>query len=206
MSEVVRFVGDIHGYTKDLRKKTEGQLGKFIALGDIGFGFGDDIPVLDNVYYIRGNHDDPAAARSHPRYLGDYGEWNGIFFVSGAFSIDHRWRKAWMEQNRPRKIWWPDEELSQDELDKAFEMYADLKPRSVASHEAPSNVVSTLLNELLFRPEKVECIATRTSQALQRMLNYHQPEHWHFGHYHLDWQKDLGGTRFHCLNELSVSD
>jgi hypothetical protein len=202
---MIRFIGDIHGHTDSLRFLTKGKLGEFIALGDIGFGFGDDIPVLDNVKYIRGNHDDPAAARRHPNYLGDYGMYGDIFFISGAFSIDYQWRQVRMAAGC-KPIWWPDEELSQDGLDKAVEMYSDLKPRIVATHEAPSNVATALLSELLFRPEKAECIATRTSQALQRMLNHHQPEHWYFGHYHIDWQKDLGGTRFHCLNELSISE
>lgn len=37
---------------------------------------------------------------------------------------------------------------------------------------------------------------------LQKMLEIHAPKVWVFGHYHKDWQSNIEGTKFVCLNEL----
>lgn len=38
------------------------------------------------------------------------------------------------------------------------------------------------------------------------MLEIHRPKVWVFGHYHIDKDFELNGTRFICLNELSTID
>ena len=52
---------------------------------------------------------------------------------------------------------------------------------------------------------KQECCTSRTSQTLQSMLEFHQPEEWVFGHYHVDKTFFLQGcrTKFTCVAELS---
>jgi Calcineurin-like phosphoesterase len=200
------FIGDIHGDFQALTRITQHDRRKhYIALGDVGFGFGEPVPAYPNVGFIRGNHDDPAAARAHPNYLGDFGVHNGIFFLGGAYSIDYAWRQEEMRQGGPA-LWWPDEELSTEALAGALALYVTSKPRMVATHEAPTNVIVHLLTSRDYRPEKLPCAFSRTAVMLQRMLNHHQPKHWLFGHYHLDWEERLGETTFHCLNELAVKE
>lgn len=46
-----------------------------VQLGDFGIGFPGDEPLPplpSNTWFLRGNHDNPEAARSHGNYLGDY--------------------------------------------------------------------------------------------------------------------------------------
>ena len=198
----VRFVGDIHGRVSELQALTQGHPETFLVLGDVGFGF-SPIPDFENVWFLRGNHDDPLKARSHPQYLGEYGTWDDIFFCGGAFSIDFAWRQAMMRAGHA-PCWWPDEELSEEVLGKAVGAYAAAAPDIVATHEAPASVGVLLLKELSIRPGKLGCAMSRTARALQRMLDIHRPEHWYFGHYHIDWEREIDGTVFHCLNELSV--
>lgn len=239
MSLVV--VGDVHGkvelFQNLIHRRTESE-DTIIQVGDMGAGFGSIPDYPDNVYWIRGNHDDPAASRAHKNYLGDYGyrpEWK-LFYLAGAWSIDWEWREKWNAQaladwnkwkrnssKPPRKVWWEDEELSQEELDKAVELYAQSKPEVVVSHEAPASIVPHVLAKVTLsfeqgnpfnvtgfpldegkynRPEKLQCIKTRTSEALQRMLDIHRPKYWCFGHYHISKGIDTGSTFFKCCAEL----
>lgn len=202
----ITLIGDVHGktdqYQKMLRQKYEGQ--RTIQIGDMGIGF-SGTPGLhksimgDNHKWIRGNHDDPAKCRASVGYLGDFGYLSDdeLFYIAGAFSIDRIWRV-------PGVSWWPDEELSYEELDKALDLYIQKKPRYVVSHEAPSSVATWLLTMVApgFRPEKI--VQTRTGQAMERMLDYHKPEKWIFGHYHIDKTFSFYGTEFTCVNELST--
>lgn len=199
-------IGDVHGktdqYQKMLRQKFVGQ--RTLQIGDMGIGF-RGTPGLhrdimgDNHKWIRGNHDDPAKCRASVGYLGDYGYLpdDELFYIAGAFSIDRDWRI-------PMVSWWPDEELSFEELDKALDLYIKVKPRFVISHEAPTSAATWLLTQIApnFRPEKI--VTTRTGQAMERMLDCHRPEKWIFGHYHIDRTFNFKGTDFTCVNELST--
>lgn len=195
-----KFVGDCHGKIESLLghlKRSEDL--KIIQLGDMGLGFrGVDLPRLHSDFgFIRGNHDSPRLCRMHPNYLKDFGMHYEVFLIGGAYSID------WAHRT-PGSSWWPDEELSTEQLDKCLEAYAQRKPRIVASHEAPQSIGEALLIDGGFRPEKWGSTESRTAKVMQRMLSYHQPEQWYFGHYHRDWTATVGGTRFRCLDELST--
>lgn len=228
------FIGDVHGKTQQLLKllqrhngKGEVDATKVFQLGDMGLGFpGVALPTQPDLLFIRGNHDDPAACQAHPNYAGEFGYLpdHDLFFLGGAWSIDYRWRQAWnqnelqewqkykQKSHKPlRRVWWEDEELSQVQLDAALALYAEFKPRIMATHEAPTEAAKYILSGG-FRPDKAECANTRTSQTLQKMLDTHQPDHWLFGHYHRDLEFQLvkdnvpQHTRFYCLTELSVKE
>lgn len=202
----ITLIGDVHGkthiYQKMLRQKYAGQ--RTIQIGDMGIGF-SGTPGLhrdvmgDNHKWFRGNHDDPAKCRASAGYLGDYGflPEDNLFYLAGAFSIDRVWRA-------PMVSWWPDEELSWTELDAAIELYKEKKPRFVISHDAPQSAATWLLTviERGFRPEKL--VQSRTSTALERMLDYHRPEKWIFGHFHIDKTFTFRDVEFTCVNELST--
>ena len=200
-------IGDVHGktdqYQKMLRQKFVGQ--RTIQIGDMGIGFAGtpglhkDIMTSGDHRWFRGNHDDPAKCRVSIGYLGDYGYLpeDELFWLAGAYSIDYMYRI-------PGRSWWGDEELSWPELDKAIELYREKKPRFVISHEAPQSAAAWLLNYIVpgFRPEKL--VQTRTGAAMERMLDYHRPEKWIFGHYHIDKTFEFHGTEYTCVNELST--
>jgi hypothetical protein len=225
-------IGDVHGrieqYRKIIRSLPEGSFS--LQLGDMGLGFkgvhlfpGGSMK-KGRHFFIRGNHDSPEACRKHPCYLGDYGylEVEKLFYLGGAWSIDKEWRIA-------GESWWPDEELSYAELDRAYQLYVKSKPEIVATHEAPSKAAWTMLDRLVgpskghepcptdqsvlvkgdeyaYYKQKLGCVNTRTSQALQRMFEEHQPLHHYFGHYHLTTSFKIGRTQFHCLGELATEE
>lgn len=202
------FIGDVHGKIPELLNLLERRCNDsdyVLQIGDMGIGFGGVVlPTLNRTYFefIRGNHDDPKQCQQHYNYAGEYGyNRHNIFYLGGAWSIDHTWRKEWNLANRPKKVWWEDEELSQQQLDDAIDLYTSTRPRIVATHEAPTETAKRVLNDG-FRVEKLPCVNTRTSIALQHMLDIHQPDYWFFGHYHRTINFTLGSTRFQCLNEL----
>jgi len=203
----------VHGmtdrYQKMLRQKFAGQ--RTFQVGDMGFGFKNvpglhkDIMSNGNHKFIRGNHDSPAECRKWEWYAGDYGysQEDKFFWLGGAYSIDYMWRV-------PGRTWWVDEELSSEELQKAYDLYVASKPEVVATHEAPSEIARYTLH-VACRMEKISCVYSRTSQALQKMFDAWQPKEWIFGHYHVNTftvvpanEYRKSATKFTCVNELST--
>ena len=184
------FVGDFHGDLESLPV-----LGcPVVQVGDLGIGFvrpHEDakwVASRDDFWFIRGNHDNPDLCRQHPRYLGDWGSHQFMFWVSGAWSIDQNFRTEGVS-------WWRDEELSYADGQKALADYIAAKPRLVISHDGPSSlfVEDGPMELWQFRP-------STTATLLQAMYEAHQPEAWLFGHHHERKDFTLGMTRFRCLN------
>jgi len=206
VSRVVIF-GDVHGktqqYQKILRKKYVGV--RSVQIGDMGIGFkGVGLHKMDDCHkWFRGNHDNPEKCRANPNYLGDWGYMpaDRLFWIAGARSIDRALRVEGVS-------WWADEELSYAELDKAIQLYISTKPDYVLSHEAPSKAAAVLLHGLsgTYFAEKGDCQHSRTAQALQAMLDAHQPKIWVFGHYHFSHKfcVPFYDTQFVCIDELDT--
>ena len=208
---MITVIGDIHGWTKTYQKWIQNNLApaqRSIQIGDMGLGFaGVGLPApgmppfTGDHKFFRGNHDSPEKCRAHKNYLGDFGYLpdDKIFYLAGAFSIDRIYRTEGVS-------WWRDEELSYEELNKAVDLYAEVKPRFVLSHETPEKAAKFLLYDLQgpYFAAKLDCAGSRTSQALQVMLNIHQPEKWIFGHYHVDKHFYLPhmDTEFICLGGI----
>jgi hypothetical protein len=204
-------IGDIHGWTKTYQKWIERNLDpsqRTIQIGDMGLGFaGVGLPapgmgkLNDNHKFFRGNHDNPAKCKANKNYLSDYGYLpdDNLFWLAGAFSIDRDYRIEGIS-------WWKDEELSYNELNKAIDLYSLMKPRFVLSHEAPSKAGQVLLHGLMgdYFAAKADCGMSRTAQALQQMLDLHQPEEWVFGHYHIDKQIHVPNysCKFTCVGGI----
>ena len=201
------FIGDAHGKIDALLRLIGGypRTTQIFQLGDMGLGFGATrLPERGPHFrWIRGNHDDPAQCRAHPNYLGDFGYLPDLqlFYLGGGFSIDHEWRREYMRSGGA-PVWWPDEELSRDELEQAEALFARHKSKIVISHECPASVARIVLQEVGggFGGDGEP---SRTAKSLQRMFEMHPPEHWIFGHYHLDRILNLDGTTFRCCAELS---
>ena len=200
-------IGDVHGktnsYQKMLRQKFEGV--RTVQVGDMGIGFKGvglhDQPA--NHTWFRGNHDNPERCREYESYQGDYGyDASGNFFwVAGAFSMDRDLRIEGIS-------WWADEELSYSELGNVIDLYEFIKPDYVLTHEAPAKAGKCLLYGLKgsYFAEKNSSTDSRTAQALQNMLDIHQPKEWVFGHYHVSqsFTVPFYDTKFTCVAELDT--
>jgi len=198
------FVGDLHGDWRVLNQLLQHyKKAKIIQIGDLGLGFAshfnvetgkpyyDGDPELpDNFRFIRGNHDNPETCRQYPNYIGDYGfdQETNAFYISGAWSFDQAYRTQGLD-------WWVDEELSYQELQKAIDLYTEIKPNIVFSHTCPAIIAKTFLMN-----HKYEYHADRTEAALETMWKIHQPRLWLFGHWHRNFDKTVLNTRFFCLN------
>ncbi len=200
-----KIFGDIHGKHKEWEKLLlASDADCNLCVGDIGIGFrkkGGWITtnwLPHNTFYIHGNHDNPTKCVGQKGYLGRYGSINDFFFVSGADSIDREYRTYGVD-------WWPEEELSHSECEKALELYKDLKPDYVLSHDFPREV-SLLLKEAVKGNgfEHIGLKNTPTRLLLQKMFEFHQPYYWIGGHWHTNFRKRIEKTEFICLNELDT--
>lgn len=185
------FIGDVHGKWSELNKIiTEHPDKDIFQVGDLGFHNFNEFKPSEKTRWIRGNHDNPAISVNHPNYLGDYGFWKEkeIFFVGGAWSIDQYYRV-------PGVSWWEDEELSYTELQSMIQLYREIRPKIVVTHDCPN-----IVRKKIFNISK----GSKTSNALDVIFEINQPELWIFGHHHKSINVKIDNTRFRCLAELEV--
>jgi predicted phosphodiesterase len=205
---MIRVLGDVHGKFRRYKEKLEGAE-QSLQLGDMGIGFGEELaPLPPQHKFIRGNHDNPQQCKTHPNYKGEYGydEDKQLFYLGGAWSIDKAIRLSWEAQGNP-KSWWEDEELSQEQLQAAFRLFIETRPRIMITHDCPSFMAERILARVSGLPFGDSSYnSTRTAVWLQRMWRIHEPEVWVFGHWHIDLDQQVSNTRFVCLSELSHID
>ena len=202
----LRIIGDVHGRFRRYREIIRG-VPFSIQAGDMGVGFRNRMgelaanPPYDSMsegrhLFIRGNHDNPEVCKRQKYWIPDGAVVDGVYCLGGAVSIDRAWRTEGFD-------WWPDEELSYAELAQKIEEYAAIKPEIVVTHDCPSSVAERIL--VTFNKAKIED-GSRTRQALQTMLDIHQPKEWYFGHWHVSLSFVRGRTTFRCLDELEFVD
>ena len=195
-------IGDVHGLIDSYIRLTR-KYEHTVQIGDMGFNYQRICDEVNPAHhrFFGGNHDNYDMIDIIPHNLGDFGKktLNGtdFFFVRGAFSIDVAYRQ-------PHVSWWPNEELSNEQLKTCLEMYQLIKPDLVLTHEAPSAVIDIIGNPSVLRgfgfdPDTFE---SRTQHYLQAMLDAHKPSMWLFGHHHQDVEVTYKGCEFICLNEL----
>ena len=175
-----------------------------VQIGDMGFNYLplEELPV-ERVRFFPGNHERHPNCLESPYCLGKFGQLpfdEDIFFVSGGFSIDRKYRRLGVS-------YWYEEELSQYELDVAHSLYCEVKPRILLCHEGPINWARhignpDILREFGFNPDT---FSTRTSVAIQKMLDAHKPEMVITAHYHKSVDKIFEGVRHITLNELEFT-
>jgi Icc-related predicted phosphoesterase len=199
MKNKVTLIGDVHGkykrYHEIIREKDRHEY--TVQLGDFGF----DYSTLKNVdpkkhVFIGGNHDNYDVINDVPHYLSDFGymvNFNGIdfFYYRGAYSIDRQYRTIGID-------WWQQEQVGIEGFMKARELYREIKPDIVLTHDCPESLIQYLI------PPGAQIYQNTTSWALQELFNIHQPKIWRFGHYHNHWRMTIGRTDFRCLNELEA--
>ena len=185
----ITILSDIHG-NAGVHERIMQWNDSTLQIGDCGFDYSylrKWDPEKHKV--LAGNHDNYSIMKKFPHFLGDFGTWNGIFFVRGAYSVD----KDLRVQDRD---WWIEEELTIEQGIFALEEYERTKPGIVVTHDGPEQVAEHLL-----RPHQHR-ISTRTGQLLGRMFEIHQPKIWIFGHWHMSKKFFVPGfsTDFICLN------
>lgn len=201
----IRLIGDIHGDYEFYRQQViaaDKDGISTIQLGDFGLGFHlmrDLILTKESGIdwtshkFIRGNHDDPECCDDHPGYLGDFGyikEYD-LFYISGAYSIDKDWRIEGVS-------WWPEEELSESQMQECARLYLETKPKYVISHDAPKEVIKNIY----FKQDKgIERFPNRTSDFLQKLFEIHQPLFQFFGHHHQNLNIKIKNTNFVCIKD-----
>lgn len=200
------FIGDTHG-KYDQYKRIIKQYKDTIQVGDMGVGFrkfphGEwqanpphELMVTQNATFIRGNHDNPHVCKRHSQWIADGRVVGDMMFIGGGLSIDKKYR---IEDYS----WWPEEELSQEEMWRIAEIYAAAKPRIMVTHEAPTSAAKAIHGSHHFEDN------SRTRQFLEVLFrnNNHRPEVWVHGHHHISKDHVIDGTRFVCLAELEVKE
>jgi predicted phosphodiesterase len=211
---LTRLIGDIHGQINDYKVYSIGNFeGPTIQIGDFGIGFGqsdywhesiDAYHMASNNRFIRGNHDNPAMCKTMSSWIKDGTVENDVMFIGGAWSIDNPNAPPGWYKRTAGYDWWPEEELSQEELERMIDIYSTVRPRVMITHDCPRTVSREMFfnSGLLNGPE----YPNRTSTALELMFEIHQPEFWYFGHWHFTRQYSKNGTVFQCIGELEYVD
>jgi predicted phosphodiesterase len=223
MISTLRVIGDVHGqidsdslFTRDARPYLDiiSDAPHSIQLGDMGDGETYDhlIASVDanRHRFFPGNHE--SYDRLPPHNLGDFGSvsWGEVnfFFVRGAESTD---REVLLQlgSEEGKKLWFEQEELTEEQMRAAEHEYLRARPQIVLSHDAPTHVArSAWQHARRFSPpnSRAKYSASRTTDFLERLLGQHQPRVWLFGHHHHDWRLLEGGSLFVCVGELSHVD
>ena len=199
-----RIYGDIHGSHRDMQFNIiNDKVENSIQVGDFGIGFANDYwhdkvntyQKSGNHRFIRGNHDDPQRCKSMHGYIPDGTVENNMMFIGGAWSIDANYRLA---NNWP---WWPDEELSIEDMYILTEVYAFSQPEIMITHDGPGNVTA----EMFLTHGKARYL-TRTGQWFDSLFEIHKPKLWLFGHWHTTKVYEIDGTKFICVGEMDYVD
>jgi len=186
----MRFIGDVHAQF-DRYVACRDEVESSLQVGDMGAGFGKLPAPKPNHYWLRGNHDDPSVCInrsdciSRYEYLVNF----GMMVIAGAYSTDWRVRRQGID-------YWRDEELSDADLQNAFYMALDHRAPIVVTHCAP-HVVQRIMGFDW---------GGRTSRMFDRLFGQYKPRLWVFGHYHVDWEKVIDGTRFVCVGKNRYKD
>lgn len=197
---MITIIGDVHGkyerYHKIVSRTKENPY--TLQLGDFGFKY-ETLKNIDSTKHLilPGNHDNYNMCYRYPHFLGDYGYTSlnrvEFFYYRGAYSIDRSYRTIGID-------WWEDEQVSIDQFMKARELYRQVKPKIVITHDCPQSIAAQMI------PLGGRIYENTTGWALQELLNIHEPELWLFGHWHRSKTIQYGKTKFMCLDELETYD
>lgn len=182
-------IGDVHGKVNQYNEIVTNTNDFTIQLGDFGFKTSWDAMQgdPDKNKVIMGNHDYYPYLYTHKHSVGDYMWWNNVFCIRGAYSVDKYLRTSGID-------WFEEEEIPYATQLMCYDMYCDVKPLYVVSHDCPNSIA----NGIWGRPKN----STRT--FLQALFDAHKPDVWVFGHHHESINIDIDGTTFVCLNELEI--
>lgn len=200
MTNIVRFIGDIHGNLNQYMNIVTESPYPTVQVGDFGFGFINVNPIPVDRYnehrFIRGNHDCPEICYRQGNFIADGTIEGNVGYVGGADSIDKAYRTEGIS-------WWSDEQLSVAKLNDVLDLFVAKKPELIVSHECPEFVAEAICQH--FR--KIRYVDDNRTRMMLEQIYYHYTPKLHiFGHWHHNFDWVNRGTRFICLNELSYID
>lgn len=184
----------------DAHLATDEEFDRFIhEVGTSGYCVGDfsDKPRMwdrlreTDIMVIPGNHDPSRLYDGHPNVIEGMsvfkkknllGHELKIMTLSGAKTPD------WAKTER-----YPDEELTQDDLDIAIELYESMAPDVMITHCSPGFMGPAQMEEGFVED-------SRTVRAMEEMWKLHQPKYWFFGHYHYFKQFSVGNCQCCALD------
>lgn len=183
------FIGDCHGMFPTYKKMVK-KMDHSLLLGDVGIGFRTSrgvtkfpVGIHPNHKFFDGNHDHAELCKEIPNYVGRYSYHdNGIFTISGGWSIDKIHRI-------PNIDWWKSEQLSEQEMKEAKELYIKSKPSIVCTHVPLKSV------RLMLFGDHIDSTLDYTECFFDDLFRIHQPDYWIFGHCHI--RKDLKYGYYH---------
>lgn len=180
-------LSDVHGNIKHIQSLCRKYKKRpILQLGDLGVGFlpRDVIEGLPaNFYFFPGNHDNRTESITYKNCVGHYGEWKGIFFVSGADSIDRDRRTEGVN-------WWADEELTYQQGQDCINKWEASKAEVIVSHDCPQFIAENF---------KLIYDRTITRNILDSMVWVRKPRMVIFGHHHRPFLQEFKGTEFRGL-------
>ena len=179
-------LSDVHGNTDRCREACETNPQRIILqLGDLGVGMVPDEAIQSlpkNFRFFVGNHDNRSHAKNFASCVGDFGEFEGIFFVSGADSVDKHRRKEGFD-------WWADEELNVEQCVACLQAWENSSCEIIISHDCPQSI-----GEL--RMIGHHC---NTRNLLQMMVNTRRPKLLVHGHHHCAYSMEVDGVTYRGL-------
>lgn len=194
----ITIIGDVHGKLERYKNIIEAENARgnsTVAIGDFGFKkeydwFEANIEDYDKNKILMGNHDYyPNVKKEYSLGHFHYDEELEIFYVRGAWSIDHAKRILGVSLFK-------EEELNYRQSCEAMELYLKKKPYTVISHDCPRICYHEMFN--------INDSKSSTSNLLQSMWDEHKPNLWIFGHHHQDKREQINKTEFICLPELKT--
>lgn len=194
---MITIIGDVHGKLEEYEKLTI-QHEHSVQIGDMGFNY-DYLNRInpDRHVFFGGNHDNYDDYQYFKHALGDFGTFilNDIsfFYVRGERSIDKPHRRIGLD-------WWQEEEIEYRSLDRAIQMYQQHTPPIMFSHGCPASITEKVTVGNRYHGIKPSV----TSVALQRMLDFHSPKIWIFGHHHRSFMRRINDCLFVGLDELET--
>jgi predicted phosphodiesterase len=180
-------LSDVHGnirYCEAVCKKYHAH--PVLQLGDLGVGFLprsliEQLP--DNFHFFPGNHDNRTEAITYKNCIGEFGDWKGLFFVSGADSVDKDQRTEGID-------WWANEELTYKQGQQCIDQWEASKAEVIISHDCPQFIAENY---------KLIYDRTITRNILDSMINVRKPRMVIFGHHHRPFLQEFKGTEFRGL-------
>lgn len=206
-------IGDVHGKHEKYKALCESFEVPTIQVGDMGYDYSKIMYMPSKDKFIGGNHEDWNNIHNCPNYLGRYGvteiDGKSIFYISGAFSIDMKLRQIHHANGGPQ-TWFPNEELDMEEKEKCYDLYKQVKPDIVISHDCPKSIVDDMKGSsnvlVMLKFNLPVNYVSSTQEFLERLHLTHQPSKWIFGHHHESWMRMSKGTMFTCLDELNYME
>ena len=206
----MRLIGDIHGDVYAYRCIADRPS---IQIGDFGIGFGqsdywhrsvNDFQREGQHRFIRGNHDNPKACKSMSGYIPDGTVEGDVMFIGGAWSIDNPVAPPGWYRRTPDVDWWFDEECSDDQFEHMYNLYVQVKPRVLITHDCPASIAY----QMFWKTGFVQGLQypTRTGTWLDRFYTAHQPQFHFFGHWHKTMRYTHKNTVFQCIGERDYID